>query len=96
MNPNDLALWAIVFLGALLVAWQVVTIRFTVAGVERKLDRLLAHFEVDPHPPLSDRAKGLAREGRTIEAIRAVRAETGAGLAEAKAAVEAYQATAGE
>lgn len=92
MNPNDLFVWGIVFLGVLLVVWQVVAIRFTVAGVERKLDRLLAHFEVDPHPPLSDRVKGLAREGRKIEAIKALREEAGLGLAEAKAAVEAYQA----
>lgn len=96
MNPNDLAVWAIVFLGVLLVVWQVVTIRFTVAQTERKLDRLLAHLGVDPHPPLSDRVKELARAGHTIEAIKAVREETGAGLAEAKAAVESYQASAGE
>lgn len=92
MDPNDLAVWAIVFLGVLLVVWQVVTIRFTVAQTERKLDRLLAHLGVDPHPPLSGRVKELARAGHTTEAIKALRDETGAGLAEAEAAVESFQA----
>lgn len=41
--------------------------------------------------PPSDRVKEIARDpGRKIEAIKAYREETGAGLAEAKAAVEAY------
>jgi ribosomal protein L7/L12 len=46
----------------------------------------------DKPPPLSDRVKELASDpSRKIEAIKAYREETGAGLAEAKAAVEAYQ-----
>jgi len=41
--------------------------------------------------PLSDRVKEIARDpNRKIEAIQAYREETGAGLAEAKDAVEAY------
>jgi ribosomal protein L7/L12 len=41
--------------------------------------------------PLSDRVKDIARDpSRKIEAIQAHREETGAGLAEAKDAVESY------
>jgi hypothetical protein len=41
--------------------------------------------------PLSDRVKEIARDpARKIEAIKVHREETGAGLVEAKAAVEAY------
>jgi hypothetical protein len=47
-----------------------------------------------PAAPLSERVKELARDpGRKIEAIKAYREETGAGLAEAKEAVEAYLGT---
>jgi hypothetical protein len=42
-------------------------------------------------PPLSDRCKEAARDpARKIEAIRIYREETGLGLREAKAAVEAF------
>ena len=40
---------------------------------------------------LADRIRRLLADGRKIEAIRELRAETGAGLAEAKAAVEAIE-----
>jgi hypothetical protein len=61
--------------------------------LEHRLSLLLQHFNIDPTPgsTLSDRVKSLADDpARKIEAIRAYREETGAGLAEAKAAVEAY------
>jgi ribosomal protein L7/L12 len=62
-------------------------------GIERKLNALLRHHGVDPTQglPLSDRVKQLASDpSRKIEAVKAYREETGAGLAEAKEAVEAY------
>jgi hypothetical protein len=44
-----------------------------------------------PRQPLSDRVKQLASDpSRKIEAIKVYREETGAGLAEAKEAVEAH------
>lgn len=61
--------------------------------LERRLNLLLRHFNIDPAAgsPLSDRVRALADDpARKIEAIKAYREETGAGLAEAKAAVEAY------
>ena len=62
-------------------------------AIEQKLNALLRHYDVDPRQglPLSDRVKQLAIDpGRKIEAIKAYREETGAGLAEAKEAIEAF------
>jgi ribosomal protein L7/L12 len=66
------------------------------ARIERKLNLLLRHGGIDPEQavPLSDRVKAIANDpGQTIEAIKAYREETGAGLAEAKDAVERYVRT---
>ncbi len=47
-------------------------------------------------PPLSEGVREIARDpSRKIEAIKVYREETGCGLAEAKAAVEAFQRDAG-
>ena len=55
---------------------------------------LIRHHGVDPTQgllPLSDRVKQMAVDpGRKIEAIIAYREETGAGLAEAKEAIESF------
>ncbi len=69
-------------------------------GIERKLNALLRHHGVDLTQglppaelglPLSDRVKQLAADpARKIEAIKVYRDETGAGLAEAKEAIEAF------
>jgi hypothetical protein len=83
-----------VVLGGVLTIWAIVS--QTQAGlerVERRLNLLLRHFNIDPSAgsPLSDRVRALADDpARKIEAIRVHREEAGAGLAEAKAAVEAY------
>jgi hypothetical protein len=61
--------------------------------VEGLLLRLMRHHDIDPAErlPLSDRVKEIARDpARKIEAIKFYREETGAGLAEAKRAVEDY------
>jgi hypothetical protein len=56
----------------------------------------VAHWRVKPRKqvpprPLSEKVKSLARDpNRKIEAIKVYREETGAGLAEAKEAVEDY------
>ena|ERR1051326_6611583 len=92
---ETIAAWASGFsLGLLLVAfWTIAKTNASVARVERKLNALLRHHGVDPTQglPLSDRVKSLANDpSRKIEAIKVYREETGAGLAEAKEAVEAY------
>lgn len=89
------AAWASgISLGLLLIAlWMIAQTGASAARVERKLNALLRHHGVDPTQglPLSERVKQLADDpSRKIEAIRVYREETGAGLAEAKEAVEAY------
>jgi len=82
---------AICILLVILVFFQNTTDRLR--SIERKLSALLTHHGVDPMPgqPLSDRVKQLASDpARKIEAIKAYREETGAGLAEAKEAVETF------
>jgi hypothetical protein len=84
---------AVVLIGLLAVWGAVSQTRARLDRVERRLNLLLRHFNIDvaPGSPLSDRVRGLADDpARKIEAIKAYREETGAGLAEAKAAVEAY------
>ena len=60
--------------------------------VEQKLDLLLTHAGLDHTPATKAAWQALADEGpaRKIAAIKAYREETGAGLADAKQAVEEY------
>ena len=84
---------ALVLVGVLAIMSIVSRTQARLDRVERRLNLLLRHFNIDPAPgsPLSERVKGLADDpARKIEAIKAYREETGAGLAEAKAVVEAY------
>jgi ribosomal protein L7/L12 len=93
---NEPIVYGLIFLCVLLLAYQIVSVRFTLNRVEQKLNRVMAALKVDPAEPvpLSDRVKEAARDpARKIEAIRLLREETGLGLAEAKAAVEAYTNT---
>ncbi|MEU7054674.1 ribosomal protein L7/L12 [Streptomyces sp. NPDC046197] len=59
-----------------------------IARVERKLDLVLDHLGLREEDPALDAVAGLARDGKKIEAIRAYREATGAGLKEAKEAVD--------
>ena len=62
--------------------------------IEAKLDRLLEHLELEfdadaaGFATVSAGVRELAVQGRKIEAIKLLREETGAGLAEAKAVVD--------
>jgi hypothetical protein len=66
--------------------------------LEAKVDLILAHLGLEYAGPtaaggLSDEVKALADDpARKIQAIKLHREQTGVGLAEAKAAVEAYMA----
>jgi hypothetical protein len=63
------------------------------ARIEHKLNLLLQHSGIEAlgELRLSERVKEIARDPkRKIEAIKVYREETGAGLAEAKQAVELY------
>ena len=59
-----------------------------VNGINRKLELLMKHSGMNVHEVATREAQALMREGKKIEAIKRYRELTGAGLAEAKAAVE--------
>ncbi|MFG2137106.1 ribosomal protein L7/L12 [Streptomyces sp. NPDC048650] len=59
------------------------------ARLEQKVDRLLAHIGAEePEDPRMAELDGLLVAGRKIQAIKMYRELTGAGLAEAKEAVD--------
>ncbi len=59
-----------------------------VARVERKLDLIMDHLGLRDEDPRMDEVVALAREGKKVPAIKVYREITGAGLKEAKDAVE--------
>jgi hypothetical protein len=59
-----------------------------IARVERRLDVLLSHLGVPDQGPDLERVRDLVRADRRVEAIKAYREATGAGLSEAKEAVD--------
>ncbi|MFJ8537128.1 ribosomal protein L7/L12 [Streptomyces sp. NPDC093591] len=59
-----------------------------VARVERKLDLILDHLGLQDDEPRMDEVLVLLRNGKKIEAIKVYREITGAGLKEAKDAVD--------
>ncbi|OPF81366.1 hypothetical protein VT50_0209835 [Streptomyces antioxidans] len=56
--------------------------------IERKLDLILDHLDIQVAEPGLERVAALVREGKKIEAIKVYRQLTDAGLKEAKDAVE--------
>jgi ribosomal protein L7/L12 len=58
------------------------------ARIEHKLDLILGHLGLSEQEPWSDEVNGLVRDGKKIQAIKVYREATGAGLKEAKEAVE--------
>ncbi|KMS68919.1 hypothetical protein ACM01_37220 [Streptomyces viridochromogenes] len=59
-----------------------------VARVERKLDLVLDHLGLDGEDPRMGEVVSLVRTGRQVQAIKVYREITGAGLKEAKDAVD--------
>jgi ribosomal protein L7/L12 len=59
-----------------------------IARVERKLDLIIDHLGLQPDDPELSQVTAFLRDGKKIQAIKAYREATGAGLAEAKEAVE--------
>lgn len=59
-----------------------------VARVEQKLDLVLDHLGLREADPRMDEIDALLRDGKKIQAIKTYREITGAGLKEAKDAVE--------
>lgn len=52
----------------------------------------LAQLRADVEPGITDQIRDLVAQGKNIEAIKEYRTETGAGLKDAKDAIDEYQA----
>jgi ribosomal protein L7/L12 len=63
-----------------------------VSRLEAKIDRILDHLGIQETDPRLEQVTALVREGRKIEAIKAYRRITEAGLKEAKDAVDRIEA----
>jgi ribosomal protein L7/L12 len=89
-----LLLFGVVVFTLFTIAQRLDTILRQMLLLQRKADLALTHLGVPPppdHSPLSERVKELAAHpAQKIEAIKAYREETGAGLKEAKDAVEKW------
>lgn len=75
-------------LGFLLNSGRMGSLEKRLARVQRKFEMLLAQLNLQIEDNLLDRVREVLRTGGKIAAIRLYREETGAGLAEAKEAVE--------
>ncbi|MFC9822537.1 hypothetical protein ACFWG6_04190 [Streptomyces erythrochromogenes] len=72
------------------VSLRVKSLQVQADRTERRLALLLDHLGIEePEPAGMDEVRALIREDRQISAIKAYRRITGAGLAEAKLAVDA-------
>ncbi|WP_217210904.1 ribosomal protein L7/L12 [Streptomyces sp. AC550_RSS872] len=85
---------AVLFL-VLAAFWGIMTIQSRisqadqrVARVERKLDLVLDHLGLDGEDPRMGEVVSLVRTGKRVQAIKVYREITGAGLKEAKDAVD--------
>lgn len=81
----------LIALVAALVVFMAASLRAENNRLERKLDAILVHLGVefpDMSPELRQEIQQLVNQGKKIEAIKLYREQTGAGLKEAKDAVE--------
>ncbi|GGP85524.1 MULTISPECIES: hypothetical protein [Streptomyces] len=76
------------------VSLRVKSLQLQADRAERRLALVLDHLGIEePEPAGMDEVRALIREDRLISAIKSYRRITGAGLAEAKLAVEALAVT---
>jgi ribosomal protein L7/L12 len=68
--------------------WEAQRHRARLALLERKLDAVLDHLGVAVPEPHVERVEELVRQGKSVEAVKSYREATGAGLLEAKQAVD--------
>ncbi|KOV59175.1 ribosomal protein L7/L12 [Streptomyces sp. MMG1121] len=85
---GSLALTLAVIGGILSAEGRLVRTDRRLARVERKLDLLMKHLDLREEHPRMDEVAALVREGKKIHAIKVYRESTGAGLREAKEAVD--------
>ncbi|POX51245.1 ribosomal protein L7/L12 [Streptomyces sp. Ru72] len=86
--PSLLAVLALLMAGFAGVEARIKRTDRRMARVERKLDLVLDHLGLHQADPDLERVAALLRDGRRIQAVKVYREITGAGLKEAKEAVE--------
>lgn len=92
----DVLFLGLLVVGAVLIVAGAVTARrrevehhrARLAAVERKLDAVLDHLGIDRERPELRTVEELLAQGKTVAAVKAYRDATGAGLVEAKTAVD--------
>ena len=76
---------------------QMARLSLKVAELERKIDFLLEKLNLEyvdnPPPPQFPEVERWLRKGEKLQAVKAYQLNTGAGLNEAKSAVEAIEST---
>ncbi|WAX79198.1 hypothetical protein [Streptomyces sp. KMM 9044] len=91
MPTTDMAvpfLVSLVILGILTVQNDVSRAERAIARLETKLDLLVEHLDLREEIPGEHGIVALAREVKTVQAVKAYREATGTGLLEAKRAVD--------
>ncbi len=88
----DATLWLIVAIFLLVVgsSWTAVVRNNArlLGRLDRKVDLILKHLEIDPNQEVNLEIMDLMKAGQKIQAIKLYRQQTGAGLKEAKDYVE--------
>ena len=90
-TASDLLVWIIFFCG--LGAWaELRRMHDRLRALESRVDSVREHLGITPKTTVPPEVEGLIKAGRKIEAIKAYRRATGAGLVEAKDHVERIEA----
>ncbi|MEV5417452.1 hypothetical protein ACWDN6_05535 [Streptomyces albogriseolus] len=89
METTILFLTCVVVLGVISIQTQLTRSERRVARVERKLDAVMRHLSLEEEVPRRDEILALVRDGKQVQAVKLYREATGAGLLEAKQAVDA-------
>ncbi|MFF0810564.1 hypothetical protein [Streptomyces albogriseolus] len=89
METTILFLTCVVVLGVISIQTQLTRSERRVARVERKLDAVMRHLGLEDEVPRRDEILALVRDGKQVQAVKLYREATGAGLLEAKQAVDA-------
>ncbi|CAL9299027.1 hypothetical protein [Streptomyces sp. SudanB66_2053] len=89
MDIAILFLTCVVVLGVASIQTALSRSERRVARVERKLDQVMRHLGLEEEVPRRDEVLALVRDGKQVQAIKLYREATGAGLIEAKQAVDA-------
>ncbi|MFJ4748568.1 hypothetical protein [Streptomyces albogriseolus] len=89
METTILFLTCVVVLGVISIQTQLTRSERRVARLERKLDAVMRHLGLEEEVPRRDEILALVRDGKQVQAVKLYREATGAGLLEAKQAVDA-------